>query len=70
MDACKSAITHLIQYTVLEIWSVKCTTFTVQYTKVSSISTATAVVNLKTNQLKMLLNVFSTTYTYSNWKIT
>ena len=33
-------ITHLIQYTVLEIqfWSVKCTTVTVQYAKISSIS--------------------------------
>ena len=32
-------ITHLIQYTVLEIqfWSVKCTTVTVQYVKISSI---------------------------------
>ena len=32
-------ITHLIQYTVLEIqfWSVKCTAFTVRYAKVLSI---------------------------------
>ena len=53
MDARKSAIfafqfvkpilqtiTHLIQYTVLEIqfWSVKCTTVTVRYAKISKIS--------------------------------
>ena len=53
MDATKSAIfvfqlvkpilqtiTHLIQYTVLEIqfWSVKYTTVTVRYVKISSIS--------------------------------
>ena len=53
MDARKSAIfafqlvkpilqtiTHLIKYTVLEIqfWSVKCTTVTVRYVKISSIS--------------------------------
>ena len=53
MDARKSAIfafqfvkpilqtiTHLIKYTVLEIqfWSVKCTTLTVWYAKISSIS--------------------------------
>ena len=33
-------ITHLIQYTVLEIqfWSVKCVTATVQYSEISSIS--------------------------------
>ena len=33
-------ITHLIKYTVLEIqfWSVKCTTLTVWYAKISSIS--------------------------------
>ena len=53
MDARKSAIfalqlikpilqnlTHLIQYTVLEIqfWSVNCTTVTVRYAKISSMS--------------------------------
>ena len=53
MDAHKSAIfpfqfvklvlqitTHLIQYTVLEIqfWSVKCTTVTVRYAKISNTS--------------------------------
>ena len=53
MDACKSSIfvfqfvkpmlqtiTHLIQYTVLEIWfwSVKCTIVTVWYANISSIS--------------------------------
>ena len=77
-------ITHLTQYTVLEIrfWSVKCTTLTARYAKTSSIffrtlpflpikpckrlQWLTARIYMKTNHFKMLLNVFSTTYTYSN----
>ena len=66
---------HLIQYTVLELrfYPVKGTTITVRYGEISSISIhshqvkqAIPVVNMKTNQLKMFLNVFSATYTYSN----
>ena len=70
-------ITHLIQQTVLGIqfWSVKCTTATVRYAKISSISISSYQAFLssgkwlqwldyiKTNHFKMLLNVFST-YTY------
>ena len=67
-------ITHLIQYMLLEIWfwSVKCTTGTVRYVNIwrnsipsHQVQQAIAMVNMKTNQLKMLLNVFGTRYTYS-----
>ena len=73
-------MTNLIQYMIFEIqfWSVQCTTVTAQYApKISSVSNpchqamqAVAIIILAnymtTNHLKMLLNVFSTTYTYSN----
>ena len=38
------SITHLIQYTVLDIqfWPVKCTTVTVRYAKISSVSISDA----------------------------
>ena len=67
-------IIHLMQYTVLGIqfWSVKWTT--VRYAKIRAFSfIAIKRCNklqwlgyMKTNHFKMLLNVFSTTYTYSN----
>ena len=73
-------IAHLIQCTVLQIqfWSVKCTAATVRYAKILSISIPSHQAfsssgkllqwldYMKTNHFKMLLNVFSTTYTYSN----
>ena len=66
-------ITHLIQYTVLEIrfWYVKCTTVTVM-SKISSISIPSqqamqaTVMVYENKPLQKLLNVFSTTCTYSN----
>ena len=67
-------ITHLIQYTVLGIqfWSVKWTT--VRYAKIRAFSFIPIkrcnqlqwLGYIKTNRFKMSLNVFSTTYTYSN----
>ena len=63
-------ITHLKQYTVLKIrfWSVKCANVTVR--KIPSHQAMQAVVvvyETKPNHFKMLLNVFSTTYTYSDY---
>ena len=78
MDARKSAIfafqfvkpilqtiTHLMQYTVIEIqfWSVKCTTVTVRYVKISSISIPShqvmqAIAMVRLYERKPLQNIF------------
>ena len=70
-------ITKLLQYMVLEIqlWPVKCKNVTVRYAKIlSNISfflfqatPAIAMDGLDENNFKMLLNVFSTAFTYSNF---
>ena len=62
----------------IQFWSVKCTTATVQYATILSIPILLLILliqrckrlqwldYMKTNHFKMLLNVLSTTYTYSN----
>ena len=80
MDARKSAIfefqfvkpilqtiTHLIQYTVLEIqcWYIKCKTVAVPCMILKDILSI-SIPSHKSNHFKMLFSIFSTTYTYSN----
>ena len=72
-------ITHLLQITVLEIqfWSVKCTMLLYDTQKywafpflpIKRCKRLQWLHYMKTNHFKILLNVFSTTYTYSNYII-